>query len=104
MTIAPQTDWHAGYEMGKDRKWPLGPDIVEECQAVEEMPEVEPYAWKPLFEPTEFNEAHGPLELASYKLTDAQLLQWAQRCVKIRSFIVERARQQTRRQVGGVLF
>ena len=52
----------------------MGPDIVEECQAVEEMPEVESNPWKPLFEPTEFNEEHGPLDVAAYKLTDDQLL------------------------------
>ena len=74
MTIEPQTAWHVGYELGQERKWPLGPDIVEECQAVQELPEVDNDAWKPLFEPTEFNEEHGPLELEAYKLTDAQLL------------------------------
>ena len=31
MTIEPQTAWHVGYELGQERKWPLGPDIVEEC-------------------------------------------------------------------------
>ena len=94
MTIAPETAWNAGFEMGQERKWPLGPDIVEECQAVEELPAAEPDAWKPLFEPTEFNDAHGPLEVAAYKLTDAQLLQWAQRCVKIRAEIAEKAMRQ----------
>ena len=71
MTITQDTAWNAGYEMGQERKWPLGPDIVEECQAVEELPEVEPDAWRPLFEPADFNEAHGPLEIEAYRLTNA---------------------------------
>ena len=29
-------------ELEQERKWPLGPDIVEECQAVANMEEVDP--------------------------------------------------------------
>lgn len=51
------------YEAGQDRKWPLGPDIVEECKAVEALPEVDMNDWVPLFEPVNFNQTHGPLTL-----------------------------------------
>ena len=50
-----------GYEAGRDRKWQLGPDIIEECKAVTELPAVDQEQWKPVFEPTDFNDAHGPL-------------------------------------------
>ena len=51
------------YEAGQDRKWPLGPDVVEECKAVEALPEVDMNDWVPLFKPVNFNQTHGPLTL-----------------------------------------
>ena len=60
-----QTD---GFEPGLERKWPMGPDIVEECQTLSEMPAVDPDGWQPIFEPTDFNNEHGPLEVEQYRL------------------------------------
>ena len=48
--------------------WPLGPDIVEECNAVAALPAVDPDEWAPLFEPDDFNKAHGPLKVESFRL------------------------------------
>ena len=70
----------------------LGPDIIEECQAVAAIPPDGGYGWTPLFEPTEFNDEHGPLHVASYQLSTVQLKEWAERVVKIRSAIKEKAR------------
>ena len=80
----------ADYEADKERKWPLGQDIIDECQAVEQLPASEEDQWKPLFEPTDFNEEHRPLELDKFRLTPAQLENWALRAVKIRASIIER--------------
>ena len=30
------------FEDDKDRKWPIGPDVVEECQAVADMEQIDP--------------------------------------------------------------
>ena len=49
------------YECHHDRKWPMGPDIFEECEAVSNLPPVDPDGWAPLFDPTDFNEANQPL-------------------------------------------
>ena len=49
------------YECHHDRKWPMGPDIFEECEAVSNLPAVEQDSWTPLFEPIDFNEANQPL-------------------------------------------
>ena len=35
----------------QERKWPLGPDIVEECQAVSTIPNEESNEWNILFDP-----------------------------------------------------
>ena len=32
-------------------RWPIGADVVEECQAVATMPAVDPDSWAPLFDP-----------------------------------------------------
>ena len=61
------------YESGQERKWPLGPDIVEECQAVEELPDRLGSQWTPLFEPAEFTAQHGPLSLEAYRLSSEEL-------------------------------
>ena len=70
-----------GYETGQERKWPLGPDVVEECQAVEQLPEARQHEWEPLFEPADFNEQHGPLELDRYRLTSAEMEAWAVKAI-----------------------
>ena len=49
------------YECHHDRKWPMGPDIFEECEAVSNLPPVDPDGWAPLFDPTDFNETNQPL-------------------------------------------
>ncbi len=72
-----------------DRKYDLGPDIVEECNAVaalEEQPD-----WDPLFEPTSFNENHKPLTVQGYKLAEEELEVWGETCSKIREKIMARA-------------
>ena len=53
----------ANFEAGQERKWPLGPDIIEECEAVAAIPGDGPAGWRARFDPVEFNEVHGPLEL-----------------------------------------
>ena len=56
------------YECDHTRKFALAPDIIEECQAVADLPPVDPETWQPLFEPGDFNDEHGPLEIDTYKL------------------------------------
>ena len=58
------------YEQDQERKWPLGPDIVEECQAVANLEEGDPDQWAPLFDPQAFNEANQPLTLEQYRLSE----------------------------------
>ena len=45
----------AEHKIEEDKKWPLGPDIVEECDAVANLDPTEEDSWSPLFEPTDFN-------------------------------------------------
>ena len=45
-------------EPEQERKWPFGPDIVDECQAVASLEAVDPERWAPLFDPSSFNEEH----------------------------------------------
>ena len=59
----------AEQEAEEAKMWPLGPDVVEECRAVAALPAVDPDGWSPLFEPVEFNDAHGPLQADDYRLT-----------------------------------
>ena len=33
------------YEADQDRKFALAPDVIEECQAIAELPEVDPDGW-----------------------------------------------------------
>ena len=80
-----------GYETGGERKWPLGPDIIEECQAVADLQPDGQDEWKPLFDPFKFNEDHGPLTLDDYRLEPEELRSWAERAVRIRESINERA-------------
>ena len=47
-----------GYEAQQERKWPMGPDVYEECEAVDSLPAVDLDGWSPLFEPTEFTHQH----------------------------------------------
>ena len=72
-------------------RWPLGPDIVEECSAVAAMPAVDPDDWVPLFEPNDFVEANGLLEIEQYRLPSEDLQTWADRAVRLRASIAERA-------------
>ena len=37
------------YEYEIERKFPMGPDIFEECNAVDSLAAAEPDLWKPLF-------------------------------------------------------
>ena len=67
-----------GFQVGEDRKCPLGQDIIEECQAIENMEEVNDDDLAPLFEPTEFNEEHKPLKLEQYMLPKEDLQTWAE--------------------------
>ena len=57
------------YQTDLNRRHALGPDIVEECQVVSNIIAGNPEDWVPLFEPTSFNECHGPLELEKYSLS-----------------------------------
>ena len=77
------------YESGISRKYKLGPDIIEECQAVASLSEADQQGWSPLFEPVEFNDEHGPLTIENYRLSQDQLRSWAVRATNIRSSIVE---------------
>ena len=72
--------------------WPLGPDVVEECQAVAELPTENAEDWMPLFFPNDFTEEHGPLKVEQYRLTPDELKSWAERCVKIRASIADKAK------------
>ena len=80
-----------GYELEQERKWQLGEDIIEECQSIEQLDTVDELQWMPLFEPTQFNEQHGPLEQEKYRLAAAQLEEWALRAVKIRASILKKS-------------
>ena len=40
------------YQVDLHRKFELGPDVIEECQAIEEQEKVDPMEWEPVFEPT----------------------------------------------------
>jgi len=71
------------YEQGQERKHAMGPDIIEECLAIHSLPEVEPDAWAPFFEPTSFTEQHGPLKVDDYMLSQDELRQWAERCTRL---------------------
>ena len=70
------------YLEGRDRKHALGPDIVEELQALEAEDEDEDSgSWSALFDPTAFTEANQPLSLDRFRLSAAELETWAQRLV-----------------------
>ena len=58
-----------GFETNISRKHKLGPDIVDECLAVIQLPEPDQQNQSPLFEPVEFNDEHGPLIIENYRLT-----------------------------------
>ena len=61
------------YETDHDRKWPLGPDLVEECQAVVDLPLGDEFGKDPLFDPYAFNEEHAPLHVEEYRLQKSEL-------------------------------
>ena len=79
------------YKRHEEWKWPLAPDIIEECQAVANLPEDDQDAWSPCFEPYDFNAAHGPLTLENYRFSRDALEEWAVRAIKIRAKIIEHA-------------
>ena len=58
-----------------------------------ELPKRDPDGWAPLFEPTYFTDAHGPLEVEKYRLKPNKLEEWAKMSVEIRAAIVKRAKQ-----------
>ena len=61
------------YEADQERKWPLGHDLVEECQVVASLSQ-DDYADKvPLFDPYVFNEEHGPLLVEEYRINQNEL-------------------------------
>ena len=53
---------------GDHYKKPLVPDVLEEVQTVESLDRADVDQWRPLFEPNEFNEEHGPLLLVDYQI------------------------------------
>ena len=81
-----------GFEVDLMQMWPLGPDIIEECQAVAGIPQDDKVSWAPLFEPADFNDAHGPLNLEDYQLSQEELKTWAERVIKIRAGIMQKAK------------
>ena len=65
------------YECDQIRKFALAPDLIEECQAVADLNHVNIDGWEPIFEPTDFNEQHGPLHIDSYNLAVEDMKTWA---------------------------
>ena len=78
-------------EDNQSYRYSLGPDIVEECNAVAALPIVDPDSWVPLFDPHDFVEAQGPLQVEQYQLPSEDLQTWAERAVKLRANIVDSA-------------
>ena len=91
------------YQLHEENKWPLGPDIIEECQAVATLPQNEEDTWSPDFEPYDFNAAHGPLTIENYRLSRDALEEWAVRGIKIRTKIVEHSSQFAAQEEGSTL-
>ena len=56
------------FERGEQQRWPIGPDIVEECEEVQALQIDENQAWTPLFEPERYNKDHGPLQVDDFRL------------------------------------
>ena len=71
------------YEYEIARKFPMGPDIFEECKIVDDMPEADPDVWKPLFHPTNFAQQHGQLKFEDFKLSDQDMDRWTNTCKDI---------------------
>ena len=80
------------FESGLDRKFNLGPDLIEECRAITGLDSVDPDNWKPLFNPSQFNADHGPLKIDQYRLNPDLLRYWAEKCTQMRKEITERAK------------
>ena len=59
-----------------------------------ELDDADDQEWAPLFEPTDFNKEHGPLEIEQYRLPQDDLRAWAERCVKLRATIAGNAKRQ----------
>lgn len=81
-----------GYAAGFDRKFALGPDIVEELQALlESEDEGDPGEWQALFDLDAFTEANQPLSLDRFRLSEEELREWAERLTRLRAEIEGRA-------------
>ena len=64
-------------------RWPLGPDIVEECNSVADLPADEPNEWAPLFDPQQFADENRPLELERYRLPQEDIRMWYDKAVQL---------------------
>ena len=71
-------------------RWPMGPEIIEECNFVADLPGDETDSWAPLFDPNAFKDAHGPLEIEKFRLPQEDLKAWALKAVQLRKDIVEK--------------
>ena len=80
-------------EVDQERKYPIGPDAIEECHAVADIPPDDCEDWNPLFDPHKFIDEYGPLEIEKYRFKPEDLRKWAERCVKLRATIAGKARQ-----------
>ena len=79
---------------GFDRKHALGPDIVEELQALqEEEADDDQEEWQALFDIDAFTRANQPLLLDRFRLSEEELKTWAERCTKLRTVIEVKAKQ-----------
>ena len=72
------------FQEEEERRWPLGPDVADECEAVASLPEVDPSEWVPLFEPTSFSSDNAPLEVDRFRLSAEELKEWSERSARIR--------------------
>ena len=62
-------------------RWPLAPDILEHCNAVADLPEVDPDSWTPLFLAEDFVKEHDDLRLELFRLPREDLEVWVWRAV-----------------------
>lgn len=74
------------FEAGLDRKHALGRDIVDELQALELVePDDDSVDWQAHFDPTKFTEGNQPLTMDRYRLSEAELKDWAERLTRLRA-------------------
>jgi len=80
------------FEEGRSRKHDIGPDVLEEVQAVFDLPEDEEVdQWRAYFDPEHFIAENQPLTLDRFRLTTPELKTWAERMTKIRADITAKA-------------